>query len=255
MVRKVSSLFESTIQTKDGENLGKVHDLYFDRTDWTIAYLVVDLDDWLFGRRVLIATSALGQSRWDYSVLPVALTKAEVKSSPEIDLSRPVTRAQESALHRYYNWPSDGSPPLSTVGPPPVRVGSPLSTSPPADIPRVVIEALEKTEASHVHSVRELMNDAVEATDGTVGHVTDLILDDEAWALRYLLVKPGNWWSDKKVLLSLDWIKQIDWSESHVYVDVTKAQVESSPAYDPSQPTQRSYERQLHAHYDRAVSW
>ena len=217
MLRKMSSLFECTIQTKDGENLGKVDDLYFDSTDWTIPYVVVNLDAWLFGRRVLISTLALDKSRWDYTVLTVALTKAEVKDSPHIDLTRPVTRMQASELYRYYDWPSDSNPRLTTaVGLSVAGVGSSLPELSSADIPRVVIDAPEKTEASHVHSAHKVLNDTIEASDRTSGRVADLILDDEAWVIRYLLVNTGNWRSGKKVLLSPRWVKQIDWSKSQI---------------------------------------
>ena len=124
---------------------------------------------------------------------------------------------------------------------------------PAADRPREVSEALENAEEVHVHSARAMTNDSIEATDGTIGHVADFILDDEGWVIRYLLVDTGNWLPGKKVLLSPRWVERMDWSKSRVYVDVTKAKVESSPEYDPSQPIQHSYERDLHEHYGHSV--
>jgi sporulation protein YlmC with PRC-barrel domain len=256
MLRKVSSLFDYAIHTKDGEDMGKVHDLYFDRTDWTTRYLVVDIGAWLFGRRILISTSALGKPRWDEHGLPVNLTKAEVKESPDINLAAPVTRAQEAEIFRHYGWPSYWSTPMVMgSGVPLAAIGSAAYAPVDAGMPHEVIEALDNSEESEIYSAREVMNDTIEATDGTIGHVADFILDDEDWVIRYLLVDTGNWLPRKKVLLSPRWVESVDWNKSRVYVNVTREQVKHSPEYDPSQPIERSYERELHEHYGYPEYW
>jgi hypothetical protein len=200
--------------------------------------------------------SALGQPHWDESVLPVDLTKAAVKDSPDINLARPVTRAQEAEIFRYYGWPTYWSTPV-VMGPgvPVAPVGSAAYAPAGAGMPQEVVEALENSEESEIYSAREVMNDTIEATNGTIGHVEDFILDDEDWIIRYLLVDTGNWLPGKKVLLSPRWVESVDWGRSRVYVDVTKDQVKSSPEYDPNQPILRGYERELHEHYGYPEYW
>jgi hypothetical protein len=73
--------------------------------------------------------------------------------------------------------------------------------------------------------------------------------------IRYLLVDTGNWLPRKKVLLSPRWVESVDWNKSRVYVNVTREQVKHSPEYDPSQPIERSYERELHEHYGYPEYW
>jgi hypothetical protein len=58
------------------------------------------------------------------------------------------------------------------------------------------------------------------ATDGELGHVDDFIIDDETWAIRYLIIETGNWWEGKKVLVSPQWIDSINAEEPSVSVNL-----------------------------------
>jgi len=42
---------------------------------------------------------------------------------------------------------------------------------------------------------------AIAASDGDVGHVSDLLFDDASWQIRWLVVETGNWLAGRKVLL------------------------------------------------------
>ena len=42
---------------------------------------------------------------------------------------------------------------------------------------------------------------AIEAIDGQLGTVSDFLLDDENWIIRWLVVDTGDWLSGRKVLL------------------------------------------------------
>ena len=61
MIRKADKMIGTRVQAKNGE-IGKIHDLYFSDDSWAIRYLIVDTGPWLFGRRVLIAPSAVQEN-------------------------------------------------------------------------------------------------------------------------------------------------------------------------------------------------
>ena len=42
----------------------------------------------------------------------------------------------------------------------------------------------------------------------------DFVIDDESWAIRYLIVDTRNWFPGKKVLVSPQWIRRVSWSEA-----------------------------------------
>jgi len=44
-----------------------------------------------------------------------------------------------------------------------------------------------------MRSSREVMSYGIEATDGSIGRVEDLLLDDSEWTIRYVVVNTRNW--------------------------------------------------------------
>jgi len=258
MLRRAKELFGYTIKASDDDNMGTVYDFYFDAEDWEIRYLVIDIGSWLFGRRVLIAPDAMQKPDWEAKVLPVNLTKAQVKDSPTIDFAKPISRQYEADLHRHYNWPAYwGSAGQSYTAGSSVAPGmATVSEAPPTtQLPNEVVEALQQSEESHVQSIRDGANTSLEASDGTIGHVADFFIDDENWTIRYLLIDTGNWLPGKQVLIAPAWVDIVDWDGSSIHVNVTREQVKQSPEYDPNAPLGRSYEGELHEHYGYPEYW
>ncbi|MGH7300706.1 MAG: PRC-barrel domain-containing protein, partial [Candidatus Rokuibacteriota bacterium] len=46
--------------------------------------------------------------------------------------------------------------------------------------------------------VKNVLNYKILATDGEIGGVSDLIIDDEEMKLRYLIIDTGNWLPGRK---------------------------------------------------------
>ena len=95
----------------------------------------------------------------------------------------------------------------------------------------------------------------IHAADGEIGHVADLVIDDEAWAIRYLVVDTRNWWPGQKVLVSPTWIDRISWRESKVFITLSRKAIQESPAYTEEALLTRDYEIGLHRHYKRDAYW
>lgn len=89
----------------------------------------------------------------------------------------------------------------------------------------------------------------IAGTDGDIGHVEDFLLDEATWAIRYLLVDTSNWWFGTRVLVSSDWVTDVDWNESRLHVELTRERIKASPPYDPTGPIPRDYEVRLHNQY------
>ena len=95
----------------------------------------------------------------------------------------------------------------------------------------------------------------IQATDGEIGHAEDYLVDDQSWAIRYMVVDTTNWWAGKKVLVAPAWIGRVDWAQSNVHVILTRAQIQTSPEYDPTRPVERPYETRLYTHYKVPHYW
>lgn len=245
MLWSLNGLRHYKIRATD-KSLGSVEDLYFHDDAWTVRYLVVDTA-WLLGRRVLLSAAVLGHPDALAREFPVALDEAAVRNSPDIDMAQPVSRQQEIDLHGHYGWTPYWA----------ASAWIPAAAHATAASEGVegagVAEEEEKDE--HLRSGRELIGYAVGATDGDAGHVDDLLIDDDGWIVRYLVVDTRHWLSGRKVLLSPDWVGDFSWADRRVMVAVAKGEIESSPLYDPTTLMERDYEYRLHQHYRREGYW
>jgi hypothetical protein len=259
MLYSLSEIEGFSLRATDG-TIGSVDDFYFDDATWLVRYIVADTGTWLSGRKVLLTPQAAGQPDVLNRLLPVQLTRAQVENSPDIDLARPVERAMEERLYRYYGWEpywSDGILPLNVPrrpARPPGAVGNQNAIA-PGPVTLGDPDIGEPGFQPHLRSANTVMHYYIHARDGDIGHVADFLLDPEAWMLRYMVVDTRNWLPGRKVLVSPQWIEDISWSEDRVTLDLFKQQIREAPAYHPGAPVERDYEAQLFAHYRRAPYW
>ena len=103
-LRSVDEVTGYHIQATD-HKIGHVEDFIADSETWTIRYMVVDLLNWLPGRKVLVAPDWISSLDWAERKVFVDLTKEEVKDSPKYDPSAPVNREYEARLYDFYGRP------------------------------------------------------------------------------------------------------------------------------------------------------
>jgi hypothetical protein len=72
----------------------------------------------------------------------------------------------------------------------------------------------------HLRSRAVVTGYDIQATDGDIGHVKDVLVDDRTWAIRYLIVDTSNWWGGHDVLIAPQWIKAVSWPLAKVSVDL-----------------------------------
>jgi hypothetical protein len=102
-----------------------------------------------------------------------------------------------------------------------------------------------------LRSLEEVRGYDIQATDGAIGRVDDLIADDQAWKIRYIVVHTGGWLQGRRVLIAPTWVSMVAWPERNVWVDLTRAAVKDSPEFDPSVPVSAEYELTLFDYYGR----
>jgi uncharacterized protein YrrD len=252
MLKAVDELKGFTIGATDGE-IGKIIDLYFDDEKWTVRYLVVDTGGWLTGRQVLISPLSVTKVEWHANRINLGLTKGQVENSPAIEADKPVSRQHEMDYFTYYNYPHYWAGPY--IWGPASLPGQVFATRPMDNQAREIAEMKQSSEDVHLRSIREVTGYYIEAKDGDIGHVEKFIIDDESWTIRYIVVDTRNWLPGKKVLVAPEWISSVSWSDSRVYVDLSRDAVENCPQYDPYQPIERDYEDRMYRHYQRPHHW
>jgi sporulation protein YlmC with PRC-barrel domain len=184
MLRSIKELYGKRLGSSDGD-VGHVKDFYFDDQQWVIRYVIAETGTWLLRRLVLISPDAFGNFPQEGNSLLVNLTRQQIENSPAIESQKPVSRQHEE---EYYGF----------------GAGDP-----------------------HLRSARSLSgNDIfngyqIQTSEGTIGHVTDFIVDDKIWAIHHLVVKIGHLSSRKEAMISPQDIFRISYEESKVFVKAT----------------------------------
>jgi sporulation protein YlmC with PRC-barrel domain len=104
-------------------------------------------------------------------------------------------------------------------------------------------------------SIKSLEGYSLIETDGEIGEVDEFYFDDTRWAIRYLVIKTGNWLSGRKVLISPNALLTPDWDNEEFPVNLTKAQIESSPDINTDNPVSRQHEEELFSYYTWDPYW
>ena len=86
----------------------------------------------------------------------------------------------------------------------------------------------------HLRSCRAVMGYQVHATDGDIGHVQGFLVDDETWAIRYVVVNTSSWWLGRELNIAREWIKDVRWSDASITVDRTPKAVKDALLDEPS---------------------
>ncbi len=246
MLRKFSKLVGYKIHATD-DYIGKVDDFLLDKHSWSIRYLVVDTGA-LFGKKVLLYTKAIDKPDWEHKELLMNVTREQVKHSPELDLSSPVTRQYQKRLHTYYRWPGYMAPSF-----PVPAAGFPLPAQ-PAPLPEDKFPPSGEGD-SHLHSLQEIKKYHIQATDDDIGHVDDFLIEDQQWVVRYLVVDTRNWLPGKQVLIAPEWTKYVHWEDRKVAVKLSKEAVKESPEYNPSEVVTREQEKTLYDFHGMPPYW
>lgn len=92
-------------------------------------------------------------------------------------------------------------------------------------------------------SFKKILNSALHAQDGKIGHLDDLLFDDEKWIVRYLVVKTGGLLNHERVLISPLGIATLDWPNQAVKLNLTRKKIEASPKVDTELPVFRQMEK------------
>jgi hypothetical protein len=248
MLRNASAINGYTIAASDG-HLGTVSDCLFDDASWLIRWLVVDTGTWLSGRKVLLPAFALGHIDPERREFSVRLTRQQVKDSPDIDTERPVSRQMETDIYDYYGWSPYWSSGLYMAG----YGGGAMAPLPlPGSSRREedIAAARRSGDDPHLRSVKAITGYHIHASDGEIGHVGDFLVEDADWSIHYLVVDTRNWWPGRKVLVSPRSVREIDWTDNLVNINVDRQRVKESPGYDASKTVDRDYEKHFHSYYD-----
>ena len=246
MLIKAKTLQGYRLESLNGE-IGRVKEFYFDDRHWAIRYLVADTGTWLSGRQVLLSPYALVAVNKEKQRIEINLTKKQIEDSPSLNSDKPVSRQFEESYFGYYGMPMYWEGPYMWGAFPAIERDR--------EKWRVYTQDENKNWDPNLRSTHDVSGYNIQAADGELGHVEDFIIDDETWAIRYLIIGTRNWWPGKKIVISAQWIDRVSWDESKVFVNLPRETIRQSPEFTEESLLTREYENGLHLHYNLQGYW
>ena len=84
-------------------------------------------------------------------------------------------------------------------------------------------------------ALSKLTGYAIDATDGRIGTVSDVLFDDATWKVRWLVIDTGHCLMGRKVLIHPSAVGRIDDPTQCLSVALTRARIKDSHRY-PARP-------------------
>ncbi len=201
MLLSLKQLYRKKLRASDGD-IGHVDDFYFNDQQWAVRYVVANTGSWLSGRLALISSPAFGNLHQNGDCLLVNLTRQRIENSPAIESHKPVSLQYQAYRDGVEAWGVGGFP----EAPPPPHL----------------MPSKQASDDVHLQSTQALSGYPIQTSEGAIGHVIDLIMDDKSWAICHLVVETGHWYSRKEIVISPKHIDRISYEESKVLVTVSR---------------------------------
>lgn len=106
-----------------------------------------------------------------------------------------------------------------------------------------------------LRSIRQLYGKRLGASDGDIGHVKDFYFSDQQWVVRYVIADTGSWLSGRLVLISPHAFGDIYQDGDRLRVNLTRQQIENSPAIESHKPVSQQYEEEYYQYYGWPSYW
>jgi hypothetical protein len=242
MIRSVKALRHVAVNALDGR-IGFVEQAFFDDEEWVLWYLVVDTGPEFSDRRVLVSPTVVDGFVAEPAAIGIRLSRHQVAGSPDAESEKPVSRLKELEFSRtfqvaaYWGEPGLGLPRmLPAAG----AILPPHSPAAPPDSTGV-----------HLRSSREVIGYRVKARDGRVGHIEDLLFDDDTWVIRYLEVDTRNWIGGRHVLVPPQRVHSVSWETRTIALDLAVECVRSAPECRSANDATPDFEQRVRSHFHR----
>ena len=187
-----------------------------------------------------------------------------MKNSPDIDTHKPVSRQYEIDYLGYYGYPmywdgdglwGSGMYPYALSPGYPVTAADGREREERINEIAAMARARHKNDDPNLRSCSAVVGYHVHATDGDIGHIAGLLVDEQTWAIRYIVINTSNWWVGHQVLIAPQWITAVNWVDQSVTVELNRESIQTAPNFDSTQALNREQETGLYHHHKRHGYW
>jgi sporulation protein YlmC with PRC-barrel domain len=228
MVRRVFNVLLSlreltgySVVSRDGK-LGAIQDFQVNIRDWVIQNVIVYRPERPMSRYILVPAEAIGRTDLKSSIVLVKVSRDEAGQGRRTDRNGLPSVQQKMGSKPPDVWPTGSDWTTESL---------PLDSEPRG---RKVARPLKSNEVQSAGPTRSraqhLLGYRIVARDGDVGRLADLIVQNDTWAVNYLLVTTGD---QRPALLAPCWVTSVASDESEIKVDLKRETIRKSPEFGP----------------------
>lgn len=104
----------------------------------------------------------------------------------------------------------------------------------------------------HIHS---LLGSSVEGSDGKVGNLSDLLIDDREWKVRYLVIARGIWPFRRRVVVLPGHVESVSPERETIRISLSQSRTKAAPPLSSRKPVSQLKEKEFHDYYQVPVYW
>jgi|GEM_PF-6238274 len=104
--------------------------------------------------------------------------------------------------------------------------------------------------APFMRSFRELRRYAVEASDGRVGQLDDVLVDDQSWAVDYVVSRFGFGLAGKEMSIAPRWIRRVEDAPQRMHIAISGEEIDRGPLWDPRIPQDPALEAKYLSYFE-----
>jgi hypothetical protein len=221
MLRQIDTLIGAPIDTTDAGGIGTVQDFLFDGATWTIRYLLGQAGARLDHRHIALPVETFKVPDWEGKRFHVNVSKELIANCREMDMDDVFPVEPGTNLRKYKEMPVN---PLEQH-----EIAKMDTLSQPGMTATIVADEIEDKQMWSLKTVR---NYAVNAADGPVGKVREVLVDDVFWYIRYFLVdlqdvKPG-----RQALIAPNMVGGINFAEPEIHLTLLRRNIKPNASFD-----------------------
>lgn len=211
--------------------LGKPKDWLFNAFPWTVHYFRVQTGTWPAHSNVLVTPFAFDEIDERVSVVYLKTTLKGLAGMPRLEDYRAQPRIPMAGAHGQAGWIKDDADRVTCCGVVAIRQSVGIEVAKIRDPP--------------LCSWRKFQGYSVQTLDARIGHVTDLIAEDQNWTILFLVVDVGGFRGGKRLLVLPEWIEGVSSRDSLVRLNVGAHVVRDAPQFRLSSLCKHEYQEEL----------
>lgn len=229
MLRNIKNLLGCILESRDGY-VGKVDEFYFEVNTWEIQYLIIKTGDLFYNRKLRICPRILVKEDTERGKLLINFGYEQIKNLSISDLNKPELLHTDDQIDERYPLQRKGKNdfPFKTSGD--YTTGYSILGENNSDYDNCLLNT--ETDDSKFRSVKKLNGFSFQASGEDIGHVSDFILDVAKWEIISLVIDSHNWFGGKKLLIATGSIKEIQWNNSVIILNISRSEMKNCPEFD-----------------------